>query len=60
MELKLKPENDETITQMVLIVPYGIETNHGVLYPDTTLVLIVPYGIETTLNGYCQVTKCLS
>ena len=32
----------------VLIVPYGIEMNHGVVVPAQARVLIVPYGIEIT------------
>ena len=32
---------------MLLIVPYGIETVYGFLFPILRFLLIVPYGIET-------------
>ena len=32
---------------MLLIVPYGIETDVFVVFVNELLLLIVPYGIET-------------
>ena len=34
---------------MLLIVPYGIETNLGLLTLCERQLLIVPYGIETVV-----------
>ena len=36
-----------TIAQLLLIVPYGIETRLGALSEKYIMLLIVPYGIET-------------
>ena len=36
---------------MLLIVPYGIETNQSTKIPATDWLLIVPYGIETKWEG---------
>ena len=47
MELKLlNPENADKYV-LLLIVPYGIETNKVLLLLLVLLLLIVPYGIET-------------
>ena len=42
--------------QMLLIVPYGIETEAGCYYRQADGLLIVPYGIETDdgKNGRIQ------
>ena len=51
MELKLSVGFTHTEFVMLLIVPYGIETNISVTwYLIGILLLIVPYGIETGLS----------
>ena len=35
------------MTQVLLIVPYGIETSHQIWQTSLRYLLIVPYGIET-------------
>ena len=51
MELKHNIISIKTINNVLLIVPYGIETQESeILFASGTL-LIVPYGIET---GYVR------
>ena len=47
--MELKPERHRNPARNVplLIVPYGIETNHNNIYFKFNALLIVPYGIET-------------
>ena len=47
MELKLRGCSSTSFPLILLIVPYGIETNVPALSRKTKLLLIVPYGIET-------------
>ena len=48
MELKLQNEGNRSITNTLLIVPYGIETGAvSSLSAAFPRLLIVPYGIET-------------
>ena len=51
MELKHPNVNNKGWSEILLIVPYGIETTMGER-PSTSKsrLLIVPYGIETTLT----------
>ena len=50
MELKHYSIGQENKFDVLLIVPYGIETSvrSGISFPS--LLLIVPYGIETLYN----------
>ena len=48
--MELKPRNFSSVIlrHIVLIVPYGIETDQNDEYQtEEEIVLIVPYGIET-------------
>ena len=48
MELKLGSPDKEAPVDILLIVPYGIETPAGICsYTVSAMLLIVPYGIET-------------
>ena len=47
MELKLYSTTARIIAHLLLIVPYGIETNGNVGFLIWEYLLIVPYGIET-------------
>ena len=47
MELKLHKTGRECCVHILLIVPYGIETNADLSKYDISNLLIVPYGIET-------------
>ena len=47
MELKQNLADYNANTNIVLIVPYGIETFNPLGSYSFPLVLIVPYGIET-------------
>ena len=48
MELKLNTVSNRKRVNILLIVPYGIETNTVRIYQiRSNLLLIVPYGIET-------------
>ena len=49
MELKQSFARLECCLQMLLIVPYGIETDYQEGFINLVLLLIVPYGIETKL-----------
>ena len=50
MELKLYKMRDVVGSLVLLIVPYGIETQKCDEYLPSHSLLIVPYGIETTLT----------
>ena len=47
MELKQGITPSLTSGIRLLIVPYGIETSHCIVFKALFLLLIVPYGIET-------------
>ena len=47
MELKPQRLHRKILSYLVLIVPYGIETNFRGWLSGNDGVLIVPYGIET-------------
>ena len=47
MELKLKKLHPKSSIGLLLIVPYGIETNMLNHHHLLSNLLIVPYGIET-------------
>ena len=49
MELKQNNEDERYEHDLLLIVPYGIETIFICFYSFSILLLIVPYGIETIL-----------
>ena len=48
MELKLITSNRSRETEILLIVPYGIETTVNMYKDNKDNLLIVPYGIETS------------
>ena len=48
MELKRRTIHILQITNLLLIVPYGIETSLGDQLKTFSILLIVPYGIETS------------
>ncbi len=50
MELKPKHIKHTIWTNILLIVPYGIETRKGSVYMPFLQLLIVPYGIETSYS----------
>ena len=48
MELKRVTSHSTQLVSILLIVPYGIETNYlNQLKKEAAVLLIVPYGIET-------------
>ena len=47
MELKQASKDDFAMTFLLLIVPYGIETQVFNDIKSAMILLIVPYGIET-------------
>ena len=47
MELKRREREIKNQVEMLLIVPYGIETNAPCAALSARRLLIVPYGIET-------------
>ena len=54
MELKLaKIKADLDAGLLLLIVPYGIETDLKEHTTNQCLLLIVPYGIETLFLSFC-------
>ena len=54
MELKLRKQITHFSSNLVLIVPYGIETTKINYSFFIKFVLIVPYGIETIKQVFCQ------
>ena len=50
MELKHKNVKSNSAGKVLLIVPYGIETQHDSTRPLPVYLLIVPYGIETYIE----------
>ena len=47
MELKRFQKKDAEPGIVLLIVPYGIETQYRIMLSNLFMLLIVPYGIET-------------
>ena len=47
MELKLEMDIEDATDELLLIVPYGIETSKLPAGFGLSYLLIVPYGIET-------------
>ena len=49
MELKQTGQLRRVFANVLLIVPYGIETRHRLRVYNSHHLLIVPYGIETII-----------